>query len=425
MILILIVDSSQRLEPDRYGLFSTYFELAFKRELGKGGRLLQVLDKLGPVIRSLHARIGFQLQSRAETGTDSNPVIKDRDLKDMIWDELKNEGFKPEGKDADLVDQVFRTALHRLVLLAPHGDGFGFDVRPLQELTAAMWIVGARTDTVLERLRLAAVSPHWRNTVLFAAGAIFTDGDKSRHRDLVSTVQSLDLNWAYPLSGLFPIAPRLAVEMVDDGMVRNRPAYREALYAEGLRVLQRPPESDFGSVGKALIRIALEHSEEHVALVRALMRAQNGTLTSAKNARTIQRLAQAESGSAPSVSRRTIVNISSVKSLPVAVDNLEDFVLDLQTMTVEPADVAAHTAALGTIMAELANEPQQFESRAVTAVLQSSNLMKPMNQAFGLLMDSHPDLMVLMRREIWPRLARAPVGRLISAVGTDAEDGSE
>lgn len=66
MILILIVDSSQRLEPDRYGLFSTYFELAFKRELRKGGRLQLVLDRFEAVIRALHSRIGFNLHACSE-----------------------------------------------------------------------------------------------------------------------------------------------------------------------------------------------------------------------------------------------------------------------------------------------------------------------------------------------------------------------
>ena len=425
MILLLIVDSSQRLEPDRYGLFSTYFELAFKRELGKGGQLQRVLDRFEPVIRNLHARIGFELHCRAESGRDPDPVIGEHELKDMIWEELTREGFKPVGKDAGLVDEVFQTALHRLVLLAPHGDGFGFDVRSLQELTAAMWLVDTRIEVVLRRLRLAAVSPHWRNTVLFAAGAIFNSWDSSRNHDLVATVQSLDTDWAYPLSGLFPIAPRLAVEMVDDGMVRNRPARRQELFAEGLRVLLQPPESDYGSVATALIRIALEHPEEHTALVHALASAHNGTRTARRNAWTLQGLAQAAPGSAPSLKRQMIVNVPASKEPPVIVDGHEDFLLDLQTMKVEPADLAAHAAALGTIHAELLGEPQQFESRAVTAVLRSADLMKPMNDALGLLMDSHPELMVVLRREIWPLIARAPVGGAISAVGTESEAGSE
>lgn len=425
MILILIADSSQRLEPDRYGLFSTYFELAFKRELGKGGRLQLVLDKLEPVIRSLHARIGFNLHSRAESGLDSDPVIDKRELQDMIWDELTREGFKPDGKDAGLVDDVFQTALHRLVLLAPRGDGFGFDVRSLQELTAAMWIVDARIEVVLRRLRLAAVSPHWRNTVLFAAGAIFHSGDSSRHHDLVATVQSLDTDWAYPLSGLFPIAPRLAIEMVDDGMVRNRPARRKDLYAEGLRVLQQPPESDFGSVATALIRIALEHSEEHTALVLALASAQNGTQTARQNAWTLQGLAQAAPGAQRDLTRQLIVNVPKSKEPLVTVDGLEAFVLDLQTMPVKSADEAAFTAAQGAILAELAGEPQQFDSRSVSDVLRSADLVMPINDALGLLTESHPQLMAVLRREIWPLLARAPVGGAISAVGTENEPGTE
>lgn len=53
-------------------------------------------------------------------------------------------------------------------------DGYGFDVRSLQELMAAMHLTTASPPPVEARLRLAAANPHWRNAWIFAAGRLFS-----------------------------------------------------------------------------------------------------------------------------------------------------------------------------------------------------------------------------------------------------------
>ena len=186
-------------------------------------------------------------------------------------------------------------------------------------------------------------------------------------------------------------------------------------------MLNQPPESDFGVVATALINIALEHPEEHSALLQALSTAQNSSITARKNAWMLQGLAQAGPDEAPSLDRQKIVNVATSDVPPVVDDGYEYFLMDLNTMKVEPADRAAHAAALGTIQAEILREPQQFDSRSVADVFRSPHLMKPINEALSLLVDSHPALMLVLRREIWPEFARAPVGEAIRAVGMDSE----
>jgi hypothetical protein len=82
---------------------------------------------------------------------------------------------KPGAAGDDLLERIFNAATQRLVLIAPRGHhGFGFDVRPLQELSAARYLTNGEFDDVASRLRSIAASPHWRNTWIFAAGRVFS-----------------------------------------------------------------------------------------------------------------------------------------------------------------------------------------------------------------------------------------------------------
>lgn len=272
LVLVVIVDGSQRLEPDRYGLFAAFFELAFRRELSKGGRLEVVLDQLQPVIRALHRRVGFELQVRSEHLGTPDPVLPMRELEDMIWQELEREGFKPGGRHRHLTDEVYKTATQRLVLLTPHDEGFGFEIRSLQEFSASEWITAADDATVLRRISLAAASPHWRNTILFAAGSIFRGGNARLQALLVRLVEEIDSK-ANPLAAILPIAPSLAIEMLDDGMVRNRPWAQERLFAVALRALRSPTAVSITSDGARAFRRLVENGGEEFELLVATLRA--------------------------------------------------------------------------------------------------------------------------------------------------------
>jgi hypothetical protein len=419
MILILLVDASQRLEPDRYGLFSSYFDLAFQREQGKGGRLQKVLDKLYPVVRSLHEQVGFELHKRAESSGNPDPVLSERELRDLIWQELRKEGFDPDKREPGLIDEVVETALTRLVLLVPRNGGFGFDVRSLQELTAAKWIIAETPDVVISRMRTAAVHPHWRNTFLFAAGAIFDSGDRSLHKSLINLVSVLDSEWPYALSGLFPIAPRLAVEMIDDGMVRNRPAYRAGLYEQALRVLISPPDVDYASVVSALTRIALEHPEELEALIEGVRDALAGDIVSRRNAQSLQSLASNPDRSASSyMDRRAITNIPEPRSgrTSPSSDSLDSFIEMLASLGVEGKTKEILAAASRASIEGIRGEP--FEMTAVIEAFRLNEFVEPLNDAFRQVVEGRPAFSDLLRRTIWPVFARTPVGKVLQELSS-------
>ena len=107
----------------------------------------------------------------------------------------------------------------------PRSDGYGFDVRSLQELMAARRLTTGDLDTVLGRLRLLAPSPHWRNTWLFAAGRMFSEPQSHQHEKLLEMVETIDDNVVDRFSTIAPVGPYLAWDMLDDGMAAARPRW--------------------------------------------------------------------------------------------------------------------------------------------------------------------------------------------------------
>ena len=96
-----------------------------------------LLTKYEPFIHQLHERAGFVLQQRSETADHSMAVLTEPELRDIVWHILDDAEFQPDGHHSDVLDSIIRSATQRLVLIAPRNDGFGFDVRSLQELMAA------------------------------------------------------------------------------------------------------------------------------------------------------------------------------------------------------------------------------------------------------------------------------------------------
>jgi hypothetical protein len=315
LILTIIVNGAQHLEPDRYGLFSRYFDLAFEREKSKDVRLEAVLTSYEPVIRALHRSIGFALHTRAESGSTPDPSLTEQELRDMIWKELAQQGFKPADAGDTRVQEVLDTATHRLVLIAPRDGGYGFEIRSLQELTAGQWLMEEHPDIATRRLRIAAASPHWRNTVLFAAGYAFHGGNNALHREVLACIGKLDEDQESRLGSAFPVGPRLALEMVDDGMVRNRPGFRHQLFEIGLRVLTAPPDVDFASVATTLIRIADDHEDERRSLATAIREAMAGTPTARRNTETLRSLINPSSRNNFTLARQMIVAVVATPSV--------------------------------------------------------------------------------------------------------------
>lgn len=272
LILTIIIDSSAgNLAPDRFSLFWGYYSTVFTRERNKRTTLRNLLRDHGPQITKLHERVGFELQCRSEEGDRSFAALTEDELRRITREILADAGHKPGTVGDDLHDRIFTAATQRLVLIAPRGHhGFGFDVRPLQELSAARHLTNGGFDDVADRLRTIAASPHWRNTWIFAAGRVFAQDQDHLLPRLVELVETIDGDASHRLGKIVPIGPRLALDLLDDGMARAWPTYSNRLLDAGLSVLHEPQPPDLPAITRVLMRYADAGASQRTAVVAGI-----------------------------------------------------------------------------------------------------------------------------------------------------------
>lgn len=256
LILTIILDGSAGgLPPDRFGLFWGYYTTIFNREKNKRTSLRPLLQQHGPQITKIHERVGYELQVRSESGDRSFAVLLQSELKAVIRQVLTEAGHKEDSLGDELQSRIYQAATQRLVLLAPRADGFGFDVRPLQELNAARFITQGDFENVEPLLKNTIASPHWRNTWVFAAGRIFVEQDHLVAR-MLDLLASADAEAPTRLGRIAPVGPRLALELLKDGMARAWPGHEERLLAMGLDVLREPYLPDLVEITRLILRYA-------------------------------------------------------------------------------------------------------------------------------------------------------------------------
>jgi len=288
LIMTIIVAGAGPLPPDRYSLFWGYYDTVRRRELSKQGPARKLLETHAPAILELHQRVGFELQVASELAGNATAVLSREDLRDIIREVLILEGWNAHDVDSRWRDEIEYAVTHRLVLLAPRGErGYGFDVRSLQELMAARYLVSGETHVVSKRLAVAAPSPHWRNTWVFAAGAIFAERQRHEHADLVQAISELDGKDPSRLSSAFPVAHDLAIDLIDDGMTRNRPVSHRALLNLAVGSFGHPSAHEAVDIARVLVREADHMPESRAVIAEALRDALSGDSLARVNARAI------------------------------------------------------------------------------------------------------------------------------------------
>ncbi|RNL77586.1 NACHT domain-containing protein [Nocardioides marmorisolisilvae] len=251
-IMSIIAEGAGSLDPDRFRLFWRYYDVVARREQAKEHtRFAEILRDHGQQVLDLHERVGLELQRRSESADGGTATMSEEDLAAIAWHVLLDDEFDPAGKDSRLLERIVQAATHRLVLLVPRAEGYGFDVRSLQEMMAARRLTTGALDTVLERLQLLAPSPHWRNTWLFAAGRIFSEPQDHQHERLIDLVENIDAGVVDRFSSIAPVGPYLAWDMLDDGMASAKPKWLRRLVDLGMTAIDYPapqPVEDFISL---------------------------------------------------------------------------------------------------------------------------------------------------------------------------------
>lgn len=244
LIMTIIAETSRQFSPSRYALFWGYYKVVEQREQTKELGYSALLRDYAQVVLDLHRRVGLTLQQHAETATGADSVMLPEELRDTAWRVLKASGYDPSNADKGLLDQIVTAATHRIVLITPQpGGGYGYEVRSLQELMAALALTTGTVEESIPKLRRISASPHWRNTLLFAAGRYFSEPQPHQKDAVTNLVLTIDDNAPERLGAVVPVGPALALEIVDDGMA-SEPIYLHPLVTHSLKLLEAPEPQD-------------------------------------------------------------------------------------------------------------------------------------------------------------------------------------
>jgi hypothetical protein len=274
LILTVIVAGTGELPTNRYRLFWNYFDTVFKREANKPTGDRTFLNTYRTEIEDIHRRVGLILHRRCEIYADDGARLPLTELHDIASARFREDGHQiPRAKD--LATKLVSIATQRLVLLtADEDESVTFDVRSLQELMAGRALISTGENDYRQNLTVAARSPHWRNAWLFAAGELFDGG--AYDRDLVmDVVEKCDDDEDSP-SWLYPIAPELAADLLDDGLAANKPLYVAQLIEVALRCLDGPMPTEPKKIALGLSAAATV-TEHQLAIRNRLATALAGT----------------------------------------------------------------------------------------------------------------------------------------------------
>ena len=424
LILTIIIDGAGQLAPDRYSLFRGYYDTVFRRERDKPAGLHQMLQEHGQQIQQLHERVGFELQVRSEAGDRAYATLTPEELRNIAWQVLDEAGFKPSGKDASLLEKIFDAATTRLVLIAPRGtDGYGFDVRSLQELMAGMYLTTGPLDGVLRRLRASAASPFWRNTWLFAAGQLFSTPQPHQHEALVSLVETIDDNADDRLGAIVPVGPRLALDIIDDGMARSYPKWRDRLVTHAMKVLSEPNLPDLPLVTTYLLRFASTGDDQRATVAEGLRDALGGAPAARETATSLQQLVPAivtKIRAHPNV--RGLANVRKRPDAalpPESVNGWEDFDFEIATNPcVEEEARLLHNGAdaLRHISVEAVREE---DVTAIQRALEIGPVATGLAEALTHVIGHERKLVENLRDGVLPVVHRRPIGERLRSMTAD------
>ncbi|SOC52910.1 hypothetical protein SAMN05660748_4237 [Blastococcus aggregatus] len=413
LIMSIIAESSRRFSPSRFALFWGYYKVIEQREQNKELGYSRLLRDYAPQVLDLHLRVGLLLHERAETTTGSDAILTPEGLRDMAWQVLNDAGYEPSNKDRPLLDRILSAATHRLVLLTPQpGGGYGYDVRSLQELMAAYALTTGTLELAIPRLRRIGASPHWRNTLLFAAGRYFSEPQPHQKNAVTSLVLTLDENASDRLGAIFPVGPNVAIEVIDDGMA-SEPRYLHPLMTHALKAIHEPEGFSPDIYARMLMSAATASETVRRLIADGLREALSGTSVSRMNAEDVQRSITnigKEVGTTPDVLGLATVKRDHSRSLPD--DPKPDWKAFWDTIHAysDPA-TAEVLSTIGDLLQRVADQgvTHDWAPLDLRTHLSDPDVAFILQEALSHVADASPLLVAMLRHDVVPTLWRQPV----------------
>jgi hypothetical protein len=424
LILTIIVDGAGQLSPDRYSLFWQYFDTVFKRERNKLGELHRVLQEHGQQIQQLHERFGFELHVKSESGNHPTPTLNASELREIIWCVLCEAGYNPATQHAELLEDIFRIATTRLVLITKRANNeYGFDVRSLQELMAARYLTTGSLQSVVERLRVAAPSVHWRNPWIFAAGRYFAEPQSYQHEAVVELVETIDRDSDHRLGSILPIGPRLGLDLIDDGMTRHIPRWRDRILRHSLLVFEQPSGTDMKYIVRTLVSYADTGDDQRRQVAAGLEYAMRSSTTSRKSVQAAIKLipdaAAAVSAGGQILALSKIHAGQAKRKAQPFTQAWEEFDTEVETTPLVGLAATLFARATAAIRSIAGRGPAiDAEAETLIAGLANPQSARAIVVALEQLVLADPKLFVVLRDETLGSLFRAPIGEKLRAPAT-------
>ncbi len=239
-IMAVVVRDGGKPPDRRWHLFDNFYHVIKRRETNRDlpdeaiARLLREDHKL---LKTVHSRLGFVLQARAEVSTGAQTSLNRTEFKELLTEAA---ALMMDEHIERTVQTLMRATTNRLVLVNTPDDGehLRFDVRQLQEFFAAEFLYETiDADKLRGRLTLLSGDAHWREVMHFALSALIENGRATELDVAVEVLTATDDSVASPSARVFNrrlargalMAARLLEEGVLEQDRRVRQQFRKCL----------------------------------------------------------------------------------------------------------------------------------------------------------------------------------------------------
>ena len=238
-IMTALVDQMGQPPQAQWTLFKSYYDVIYRREVERDIPASIILRDYQPDITAIHNRVGLLLQIDSERSGRTDSKLSAQRFRLLVEGRLEEEGHQGD-ELLNLAERIFTAALERLVFLVGlESDQVGFEIRSLQEFMAAESLMEGSDQEVGRRLHEIAPIPSWRNVFLFASGKCFADRQHLRDQILSICVLLNETN-GDEIAGMCLVGSELAIELLDDGSIRNQPKYIQGFARIAIRALDAP-----------------------------------------------------------------------------------------------------------------------------------------------------------------------------------------
>ena len=238
-IMTFLLDRMGQLPEGRWSLFESYYRAIYEREIEKDIPASDLLRGYKSNIDAIHNQVGLLLQIDIEGSSGAEAKLTKQRFVSLVRVRLEKEGYDGETLE-HLTGGIVNAALQRLVFLVGlEADQIGFEIRPLQEFKAAECLMEGTEYSIHARLHEIGPIPHWRNVFLLAAGQCFAKREYLRDT-VVSICLSLNDSVGDEILGDSWAGSDLAIDLLDEGLVRRQPLYEKVLARLALQGLDSP-----------------------------------------------------------------------------------------------------------------------------------------------------------------------------------------